>query len=45
MVMEPLRGQDESLNQWAEAVAVGEWIDYNHNGLLDYYIKRFVVFW
>ena len=30
--------QDNDLGMWSgEAVASGEWIDYNHDGLLDYY--------
>jgi hypothetical protein len=30
--------KDNDLNMWSgDAVASGEWIDYNHDGLLDYY--------
>ena len=33
--------QDTALRQWSgEAAAAGEWIDYNHDGLLDYYIPN-----
>ena len=33
--------EDEQLSNWhGEAAASGEWIDYNHDGLLDYYLPN-----
>jgi hypothetical protein len=33
--------KDNALSKWSgEAAAAGEWIDYNHDGLLDYYIPN-----
>jgi hypothetical protein len=33
--------KDQALGNWSgEAAAAGEWIDYNHDGLLDYYLPN-----